>query len=590
MRQFILGLLCGIVLLVGGGFLLIVAMAALGGGGPTVADDSILHLRLGGGIPEFSQPDPFAPVFDPEHVDVNVFTLTSAIRRAGEDERISALALDMRGIGIGWAKMQELRWAIEAFRESGKPVYAFMQYGSSMDYLIAGTAEKVYLEPEGQLDMRGLRAEVAFYKDTFEKIGVEAQMEYIGKYKSAGEPYSRSSMSEAFREVIDSILDEIYGQFTETIAGDRDKDVEEVKAILDEGPFIASEALEFGLVDELAYRDEFWAALEETVDAEEPERIGLKKYLAAGYDDAELGGDEQIALVYGVGTILRGSVDQDPFGGGNILAGDSFSETLARVRKNDDIDAVVVRIDSPGGDAMASDQMWREMNLLAEEKPVVISMSDVAASGGYYIAMAGEKAPIFAYEGTTTGSIGVVFGKFNLRGLYDKIGLNKEIVKRGRYSDIYSDYRSLDEAELQKLRDGIEAVYKAFVTKVADSRGREYEAIHEVAQGRVWMGRQAKERGLVDELGGFEAVFRRAKEMAGLDPDKKYALRTYPARRTVWEQLLEGGFGGLRLQHPGLREDPVQRWMREQVDGLGPWQAMLEGGTLAISPYQVRIR
>jgi len=265
-----------------------------------------------------------------------------------------------------------------------------------------------------------------------------------------------------------------------------------------------------------------------------------------------------------------------------VLGSDSFSKTIRDVREDDEIDAVVLRINSPGGDAFASDTMWRDLRLLLEEKPVVVSMSDVAASGGYYMAM-GEGATVMAYPLTVTGSIGVFSGKLNLRGLYDKIGLTKEILTRGRFADIDTDYRSLDDTERRKLRDGIEAVYQTFVQKVADARGSSWDEIHEVAQGRVWLGTQAETNGLVDELGGFERAIALAKEQAEIDPDDDVQLLTYPAPKTFIEQIMESNQLVFAPAAPTWLSDE----MRASAPGL---PALVSGGILTLAPFSIAIQ
>ena len=461
-----------------------------------------------------------------------------------------------------------------------KPVVAFLQVGSSLDYLVASAADQVSLTPEGLLDVKGLRAEVSFYKNTLRKLGVAAELHQIGKYKAAAEPWVRSSMSDAFREVLNSVLDEVYGQFLEAVGSSRGKSVEELTVILNNGPFTPQQALEAGLVDDLHYEDEFFDALKEQLGLEDLQRLKLSRYRNVSMASLGLSGEHQIAVVYAVGSILRGTNETEPFFGANILGADSFSHTLRQVKDNDDIKAVVVRINSPGGDAIASDQMWREMNRLSERKPLVVSFSDAAASGGYYIAMA--NAPIVAYPGTMTGSIGIFYGKLNLRGLYDKIGISKEILTRGRFAAIDSDYRGYSTEERNKLRQELEVFYRNFVQKVADAREREWDDIHQIAQGRVWMGSQAEANGLVDELGGFDRAIEMAKEAAGLEPTDKVTLVTYPTPKKFIEVLLDP-------DRFATRSPAVDR-LRAYFAGIDSWPVLLQGGFLRIAPYSITIQ
>jgi protease-4 len=427
--------------------------------------------------------------------------------------------------------------------------------------------------------MKGMRAEVSFYADTLKKLGIEAEIERIGKYKSAAEPYSRSSMSDAYREVVNSVLDDTYGRFIATVAASRGKPDGEFRTLLDEGPFISTDALEAGLIDGLKYDDEFKDHVKEAADHDEWHEVTFGDYRQSLQDPASLGGNDQIAVVYAVGEIMSGNSEMDPFFGSQVLGSESFAKTLRKVREDDSVKAVILRVNSPGGDAFASDLMWREVNLLREEKPLVVSMSDMAASGGYYIAMA--QAPVVAYPGTFTGSIGVIYGKMNLRGLYDKIGVKKEVLTRGRFAAIDSDYHSLTPAEREKMQYEIEAFYKAFVQKVADSREREWDEIDEVAQGRVWMGSQAYENGLVDELGGFDRAIELAQEAAGLKDDE-FRLTVYPAP----QQLLEALFDSDSFSWGRAWELPPV--LSPQRLAISP--SLLKGGMLKLSPYTITLQ
>lgn len=578
MPKFLLGVLSGIFLVFFAvGAVILILVMAVGAAAPSVANDSVLEIYLSGDLPEHVAEDvSFASLQG--RAPVTLLTVLKALERAAGDDRISAVEIEFNGLQAGWAKAQEVRWAIEKFRESGKPVYAYLVNAGTIDYYVASAADDLRSPPESVLDVKGLRAEVAFYKDLFDKLGVDVEMERIGKFKSAAEPYSRSSMSDEFRQVLDAMLDEYLKQFLDGIAPRRSMAPEDLRALLDEGPFLPNQAVEAGLLDGLAYPDEQDELIRGALEVDELNRVTLSEYVQSGAIELEPSLTNRIAVLYGVGSILRsgGGVFGDA-----VLASEDFNETVRLLRDDDSIDAVVLRIDSPGGDAIASDDMWRELNLLAAEKPIVVSMSDVAASGGYYMAMIGD-APVLAYPGTVTGSIGVFFGKVNLRGLYDKIGLKKEILTRGRFAAIDSDYLPLGEAERGKLREGIEHIYRGFVTKVAEARGAEYDAIHEVAQGHVWLGTQALENGLVDELGGFERAVSLAKERAGIAEDEDVSLLIYPSTKNLLEVLFEdGSLPQAKLSFEGFD-------LLRAADPNLP--ALLEGGMLALTPYAFRIR
>ena len=579
MVKYLLGVLSGFVLAILFALAILVVVVMVQSAEPAIPSDAVLEIRLSGPVPEHIPTD-FSLEFLESGTPPTLLQIRNAFKKAAKDDRIRAIVLRCGGLSVGWGKAQEIRWAIEEFKESGKPVVAFLQVGSSLDYLIASAADQVFLTPEGFLDVKGLRAEVSFYKNTLQKLGVKAELFQSGKYKAGVEPWMRTSMSDEFREVLNSVLDEVYGQFLESIGSSRGKSIEELKGILDSGPFSPPQALEAGLVDGLHYEDEFFDALKERLGLEDLNRLRLRQYRSVSLASLGLSGEHEIAVVYAVGSILRGQDDTERFFGANILSSDSFSRTLRQVKDNDDIEAVVVRIDSPGGDAFASDQIWREMNRLSERKPLIVSFSDAAASGGYYIAMA--NAPIVAYPGTMTGSIGAYYGKLNLRGLYEKIGINKEIITRGRFAAIDSDYRGFAPEERDKLRQELEVLYRNFVQKVADARKREWDDIHQIAQGRVWMGSQAKANGLVDELGGLDRAIEMAKEAAGLEPTDKVTLVTYPTPKKLIEVLLDP-------DRFATRSPAVDR-LRAYFAGIDSWPALLQGGFLRIAPYSITIQ
>ena len=579
MVKYLLGVLSGFVLAILLALAVLVAAVMIQSADPAIPSDAVLEIRLSGPVPEHMATD-FSLEFLESGMPPTLLQIRNAFKKAAKDDRIRAIVLRCGGLSVGWGKAQEIRWAIEEFKESGKPVVAFLQVGSSLDYLIASAADQVFLTPEGFLDVKGLRAEVSFYKNTLQKLGVTAELFQGGKYKAAVEPWMRTSMSDEFREVLNSVLDEVYGQFLESIGSSRGKSIEELRGILDSGPFSPPQALEAGLVDGLYYEDEFFDALKERLGLEDLNRLRLRQYRSVSLASLGLSGEHRIALVYAVGSILRGKDETESFFGADILGSDSFSQTLREVKDNDDIEAVVVRIDSPGGDAFASDQIWREMNRLSERKPLIVSFSDAAASGGYYIAMA--NAPIVAYPGTMTGSIGIFYGKLNLRGLYDKIGISKEILTRGKFAAIDSDYRGYSTEERDKLRQELEVLYRNFVQKVADARKREWDDIHQIAQGRVWMGSQAVANGLVDEIGGLDRAIEMAKEAAGLEPTDKVTLVTYPTPKKFIDVLLDP-------DRFTTRSPAVDR-LRAYLAGIDSWPALLQGGFLRVAPYSITIQ
>jgi protease-4 len=355
-----------------------------------------------------------------------------------------------------------------------------------------------------------------------------------------------------------------------------------VRAILDNGPFLSTQAKQNGLVDDLRYEDEAFGQLRAELRQNEIKKVLEKEY--ANVPDSSAGSSsDRIAFVVAEGTIVRG--DPESVNEGDGLESEQFDKMLNRVANDSSIKSVIVRINSPGGEVTASDDMWRAMNELKRRKPVVISMSDDAASGGYYMAMAG--APIVAYPGTFTGSIGVVFGKPNLHGLYDKLGISKDAVSRGRFALIDSDYESLSDAGRQKLREGIDSDYEQFVGRVAASRRKPVSSIQAVAQGRVWMGDQAKNNGLVDALGGLDRAIEMAKQSAGIPATSRAQLVLYPPKRSIWDILMRSSSSDsaadAMLSRPGL--EPLRAAWKD--DRLRVW---MKGGMLRMMPFAISFK
>ena len=395
-----------------------------------------------------------------------------------------------------------------------------------------------------------------FYAGLLDKLEIEAQMLSIGKYKSAIEPFTRERMSAPFREATEAILDALHIQQIEMIADGRTHlDAAAVAELIDGGPFTAQEALENGLVDGCLYYDQLFSSIQ--TESAEPIQIvtsydkkskeardltgigGLMRVfsiLSPPKDKTKRSDTPRIALIYAVGPILS-DVPENPFGTGQVITSRELTGALREARVDDSIKAAVIRIGSPGGSALASDLIWREVLLTQREKPVVVSMSDVAASGGYYIAM--PAGTIVAQPGTITGSIGVFGGKFNLKGLYNKLGLTKETISRGRNANIYSDYGSFTPIERERVEKLMKTVYEDFVRKAAAGRGKTEEDILAIAQGRIWTGKQAKELGLVDALGGLDKAISVAKADAGLGDDDDAEILVLPKPKSLFETLVD---------------------------------------------------
>ena len=571
MLKFLLGVLVGVLLVFVGAIFIFAVALHFREQTPPVASNSVLVLRLEGDIPE--KPPLELPLLQSGRSTVTVADIWSSLRRAGTDSRIKAVVLAPSGLSAGWAKLQELRMDLEQFRKSGKPVYAYLRNPGTREYYVALAADRIYLGPTDPLMFKGLRAEIMYFKNTLDKLGVSVEVEHAGKYKDYGDMFTRADMSPETREVLDGVVSNVYDDIVSRTADARHKTPEEVRALIDRGPFTSTQAAAVGLVDALRFEDQMFGELKDRLKSGELSRISLEDYVKASAGSSR---GTRVALVVGEGDIVRGDPD-DGSGDASGITSYGFNKLLRQVAGDDSIKGVVVRIDSPGGEVMASDEIWRQMNLLSAKKPTVISMSDLAASGGYYMAMTGD--PIVAYPLTETGSIGVVFGKPNLRGLYNKLGVTKDSVQRGTHAGIDSDYTSLTPEEQKLLRDGIDESYHDFVSKVAKARRTSFDKIEPFAQGRVWMGNQAQAHGLVDRLGGLDTAIEVLKTRMKLPATEQVRIVTYPPRRSLLDFLFKSS----------SPEDMLTAKLG-QVFGRVPFQAWMHGGFLRIAPQHIEIR
>jgi protease-4 len=572
MGKFLLGLITGVLLVFFTIVLLFFAALRFREKPPDMAANSVLVLRLSGDIPERA---PVQIPFLSQGPSLTVSNVWMNLRKAAADSNIRAVVLEPEGLSAGWGKLEELRSDVEQFRKSGKPVYAFLRTPSAREYYVATAADRIYLGPSDQMYLKGLRAEVMYLKKTLDKVGVTVDVEHAGKYKDFGDTFTRSDMSPETREVITAVVDGLYGNLVAHIAAGRKMTPEHVGELIDAGLFTAPEVQKAGLVDALRFEDQVWDELKSKLQTKDVKRVRAETYLRVPVGSG-LQGKSRVALVVGDGDIIRGSPDNAAADESGLTSA-GFDKLLRQVANDSSIRAVIVRINSPGGEVTASDDIWREMNLLSKKKPLVISMSDLAASGGYYMAMTGD--PIVAYPGTETGSIGVVFGKPNLHGLYDKIGITKDFVERGKYAGIDSDYKSLTPDERAKLRAGVDASYQDFVTKVATARHRPFNEIEPLAQGRVWLGSQAKQRGLVDELGGLDTAIDLVKKRANIPAGERVTVITYPAPRSLFDLLTR------RSSQDDMLEIRLRQVFREM-----PFHAWMQGGFLRLMPYWISVR
>lgn len=502
---------------------------------PSLGGPTVLVWRVDGPVPEQSQPDILG--FASHARTGSVQDLYRGFRAARDDAGVRGLALYVRSTGFGLAKAQEFRRQLQSLSEAGKFVECYFETvgegtNGTLGYYLATACDRIALAPAGTVNLLGLYADALFLRGTFEKLEVEPEFLAVGEYKSAGEQFTRSDHSPAAREAIEAVLDGEYRQIVEAVAGARDLPAGEVVRLIDSAPHTAQEALEAGLVDDLLYPDEFRDRIEELAGAE-PRLVHLDTFGQRGRRSGK-----RIAVVFAAGTIIRGAGGVEPWTETVFVGSDDLTRIFRDLSESRSVAAVVLRIDSPGGSALASDLILRELELLAAEKPVVVSMSDLAASGGYYIAS--KAGSIVAEPGTITGSIGVVTGRFATAAFErDKLGISRDPIARGANAGIWSDPEPWTPEEAAEVRTHMEEVYRTFVRHVAAGRDMEPEAVERLARGRVWLGADAARLGLVDELGGLDRAVELAAEAAGLAPDEAVRLVYYPEPRGWLELFLE---------------------------------------------------
>jgi protease-4 len=512
----------------------LVVMALFVGRPPQVSGNSTLILKIGGDLEEM---DPGGVIGQFFEAPPTVKSLVDALRKAKIDKRVSSVVIRPTSAAALWGKVQEVRDAITDFRRSGKPIIGYLEHGGEQEFYLASACDKVFLVPTATLDLTGMASYELFLRGTLDKIGAYPDTLHIGEYKTASNTFTEHTFTPAHREMAQSLNADLYAQLVAGLADSRHKSEQEIRDLIDHGPFLPEDAVRAGLVDDVAYEDEL------------DDKVKLAKGTVNFMSEAEyrhvtptslgLNRGPRIAVIYASGVIASGESSYDSPAGA-ILGSDTMIEHLRKSRADDSVKAIVLRIDSPGGSAIASDVIWREVMLTREVKPVVASMSDVAASGGYYIAMPAHA--IVAQPATLTGSIGVVMLKFVIDGTLKKLGMNLEGVTNGRFADLYSPVRAFTVEERAKIREQMQATYDTFVEKAAAGRNTTPERIDAVGQGRVWTGKQAKEVGLVDELGGLDRALVIAKQRAKLAPDAEVEVVVYPGRKSIYE-IVKNPFG-----------------------------------------------
>ncbi len=587
----ITGIVLGLVLI---GFVVVALMvAAIRGEQPSIRDNSVLALKISGPLPDYVPDNPLNRIFATPPQSLS--SLLTQFRKAKTDKRIRAIILDIDASETGWAKAEELRSAIEDFRTSGKPVYAYMEMGFNKDYYVATACDKIYVPPPGELFVTGLAADVMFFRGTLDKLGVYPDVYQIGAYKSAGDTFTQKEMTKEHREVINSLLDDFYGRQVEAIAKSRGKSADDVKKLIDNAPYNARQAKDVGLIDGTLYRDELEKEIKKGLGYADNDELRLVKasdYRKISQESLGLNKGEKIAIVYASGDIMSGS-SQFGTDGQEVIGSESLVRVLNEVRDDKSIKAVVLRIDSPGGEGLASDIIWRGIESLKAKKPVVVSMSDVAASGGYYIACNASK--IVAQPSTITGSIGVVGGKPVVKGFYDWIGISNEYVLRGTNAGLFRESEKFTDSERVKFQEFLKTTYDDFTAKVAKGRSKDQAYIDSIGQGRVWTGRQGKENGLVDEFGGLDKAIELAKQLANIPADKGVQRVLRPIPPTLFEQLFnDSGEAETATDTQMKQQAALVAAMPEDVRHAFRYLQMLDrvkrGDAAYLLPYSLRIR
>ncbi len=517
-----------------------------------------------------------------------------ALEHAAADPNVEAVLLRIENVDLGWAKSEELREKLLELQERGTKVIAYVEGGGDHEYMLASAADVIYMAPNTQIYLDGLAAYEMFFKGTLDKVGVKADLEHIGEYKSAAEQFTQRAASEAAREASSALLDATWADLLLAIGESRGLDSASVARVIDAGPYTSKQAQAAGLVDSLIYPDQ----LEDLLPGGEGgSQLTVKEYLATLPPIEGPPSAPKIAVVHATGTIVGGDSGTDPMWG-RTIGSDSFIEALEEAHDEKGVRAIVVRIDSPGGEVYASHLMWRAIRQAATDMPVVASFSDLAASGGYYMAMGADT--VVADRSTLTGSIGVIGGKFNLSGLYEKLGMTVEVHSRGENAQFQSSLRDFTPAERERYRTEMFEEYQTFVGIVAQNRGTSVEQIDSVARGRVWTGGMAKDRGLVDIEGGLETSIDVAKRMAGLDADQEVRVEMFPRiKRTFVQEFVNkvvededlGTTARARARAGALAAAPwLAGLIRPELELMGALLRLRGGGRLAVLPFRIEIR
>ncbi len=553
---------------------LVVVWMFTGNSEPAIEDGSTLVVDIQGAYVD-GVVSPMLSLFaGPEQ---SLLQAVSRLRKAERDPRIETVLLRIRGVEMGWGQAEELRGRIAALGEAGKRTIALLEYEGygNGSYYLASAAGHVAATPGGHNPFVGIAGEYLFYGGLMEKLGIEVEYERIGQYKSAVESYAHSKATDPNREMMRSMLGSVEKTFVGAIADSRGMTADEVREIIDGAPTSPTEMLDAGLIDQIAFYDELMESLGDpttvdsaTYDGVSPETVGFEPV-------------STLALIYGSGPVVTGSGDRTA-SGGRVMASETVAASIREAVENEDVSAIIFRVNSPGGSPLASDLILRELERAQEEgKPVVVSMSDYAASGGYYVAAGADS--IVSYAATLTGSIGVFTIRPSFGGLYEKLGIGFESVTHGANADLLLVSDALTPEARGVLKRDVESIYSLFLDRVVDGRGMSRDAVHAIAQGRVWTGEQAVEIGLVDRIGGLRVAVEEAMELADLDPGADVGIIEYPRPKPLGQQLAE--LLGVRAT-ASLAELPLPPALRQM---LVTFEALPAGKPMLVMPGHITI-
>jgi protease-4 len=598
--KYVLASLVGLILFVTfgvGALVVLIVSAASRDSGPKVEENSMLVLDLSVEIQDTQPASTTSEAIeqalsDDDAATIALRTVLQTLEKAAEDDRIAGLYIKGRpgSTTTGYATLREVRRALEAFKNTDKTIIAYDRDWSEREYYLASIADELLLDPMGTLQINGLSSQTAYFADALEQYGIGAQVVRVGEYKSAVEPFVRNDRSDESTEQTQALLEDLWRDFLASAARHRPIEVAQFQTLANEsGIILADRAVEGKFVDRAAYSDEVIEQLQELSEMEEDKasfrQIDIGKYARAteiiNDGTSQRSSDNQIAIVYANGAIVAGE------GTVNQVGGERFAKQLRELQTDEDVKAVVLRVNSPGGSALASEVIRQELANLREDKPVIVSMGNVAASGGYWISMDADR--IFAEPSTITGSIGVFGLLINVQEIANENGISWDIVKTSPYADSATISRPKSEEELENVRQIVNEIYDRFITKVSETRDIDKQRVNEIARGRVWSGVDAKEVGLVDELGGLDAAIAAAAETAELGDD--WQVEDYPKTRTLEQRILENLFGTQNQPSGAITpSDPLTAEWKQWRSRLREFQAMNDPrGIYLRLPYQIEI-